>query len=70
MKKVTRENIKLGGKVIDSEGNKGQIIECEDLHNIFVKGKNWTGLYCFVDGCDENSEKDDPLRYIDKKKNP
>ena len=76
---VTRSNIKGGMKVIDSDEKVGKIIACEDLHNahvifegegleVKVYGKvincGGSGLYCFVEGCAENSESIDPLYYF------
>lgn len=76
---VTRSNIKGGMKVIDSDGKVGKVIACEDLHNVHVifegdglevkvHGKAITcggsGLYCFIEGCEENSEDIDPLYYF------
>ena len=63
---VTRDNIKDGLKVIDKEDNIGEIITCEDLHNVDVIFKNGgAGFYCFAVGCGENSEIEDPLYYFD-----
>lgn len=76
---VTRDNITAGQKVIDSEGMKGIVRDCKDLHNVHVTlegegltidwyGKSFecggSGMYCFVEGCDENSEMIAPL-YLD-----
>ncbi len=75
---VTRSNLFKGMCVQDSEGKKGVIRDCNDLHNVHVtfEGEgieiDWyetpfecggSGLYCFVEDCEDNCENEDPLYY-------
>lgn len=78
MRRVLREDIKFGLKVID-DGEIWTIIECVDLHNVRLV-KEGTGLkitlgghttecggvslLCFHEGCRENTEKDNPVYHI------
>jgi hypothetical protein len=76
--RVTRSNLFKGMCVQDSEGKKGVVRNCEDLHNVHItfEGEgieiDWyetpfecggSGLYCFVEGCEDNCENEDPLYY-------
>lgn len=76
--RVTRSNLFKGMCVQDSEGKKGVIRDCKDLHNVHVtfEGEgieiDWyetpfecsgSGLYCFVEDCEGNCENEDPLYY-------
>jgi hypothetical protein len=82
---VTCDNISSGLKVVDSEGNIGKVISCEDLHNchvlfdgtgvkVKVHGKSiecgGSSLYCFHSGCEENDEEIDPLYLYDESNVP
>ena len=73
---VSRSSLYVGMPVVDSEGQRGIIQSCNDLHNVHVtfEGEGITidwygesfecggsGLYCFVEGCEENDELIDPL---------
>ena len=59
---VTRGSLKKELRVKSHDGSLGTIIECEDLHNVNVEyDTGGAGLYCFVDGCEDNSEIDYPL---------
>lgn len=73
--RVTRSNLFKGMCVQDSEGKKGVIRDCNDLHNVHVtfEGEgieiDWyetpfecggSGLYCFVEDCEDNCENEDP----------
>ncbi len=75
---VTIDNITQGMTIYDSDGKKGIVRDCKDLHNIHVTfegtgiivdvdGKptdcGGSGLYCLIDGCDENSKLVDPLYF-------
>lgn len=75
---VTRSSLFKGMHVQNSEGKKGIIRNCEDLHNVHItfEGEGIivdlyetpfecgsSGLYCFVEGCKDNDEKIDPLYY-------
>jgi hypothetical protein len=75
---VTRSNLSKGMCVQDSEGKKGVIRNCEDLHNVHVtfEGEgieiDWyeipfecggSGLYCFVEDCQGNCENE---KFINK----
>jgi hypothetical protein len=75
---LTAENITSGMTVYDSDGNKGIVRDCKDLHNVHVTFDgtgitiDWyetpiecsgSGLYCFIENCDDNSEKSDILYY-------
>ena len=52
---VTCNNLEINKCVIDSEQNKGKIINIDDLHNVEIEFDNGSSaLFCFVDGCDEN----------------
>lgn len=54
---VTQYNLSKGKKVIDEDGEIGTIIDCSDVHNVYVEGDNGgSGLYCFAKGCEDNSE--------------
>jgi len=50
---VTEENICIGLSVIDDEGNIGKIIECDDLHNVYVIFEG-TGAIVNIDGVDND----------------
>jgi len=80
MHRVTRNNLFKGMCVQDSEGIKGVVRNCEDLHNVHItfEGEgidiDWyetpfecggSGLYCFVEGCEENSEEIDTMYYCE-----
>ena len=73
---VSRSSLYVGMPVVDSEGQRGIIRSCNDLHNVHVtfEGEGITidwygepfecggsGLYCFVEGCEENDELIYPL---------
>jgi len=75
---VTRNNLYKGMRVQDSEGKKGVVRNCEDLHNVHItfEGKgieiDWyetlfecgdSGLYCFIENCEDNCEDEYPLYY-------
>ena len=75
---VTRYNLFKGMNVQDSEGKKGIIRDCKDIHNVHVtfEGEgikiDWyetpfecggSGLYCFAENCDDNDENENPLYY-------
>jgi hypothetical protein len=74
LQRVTRNNIFKGMNVQDSEGRKGIVRDCKDLHNVHVtfEGEgikingfecSGSGIYCFVENCEENDENEDPLYY-------
>ena len=64
---VTRDNLEKGRRVINEDGAIGKIKKCRDLHNVYVKYKNGgAGLYCFAEGCSENSKEGSLLHYCDK----
>jgi len=50
---VTHRNLELNRWVVDGEQNKGKIININDLHNVEVEFDGGTGLYCFVENCEE-----------------
>jgi len=75
---LTRNVITEGMIVYDGEGKRGVVRDCKDLHNVHVtfEGEGLTidwygkpfecggsGMYCFVEGCKDNSENVDPLYY-------
>jgi hypothetical protein len=66
MELVTRTNLEKGRKVIDEDNIIGTIEKCDNLHDVYVIHDNDMGsaLYCFVEDCEENSEKDYPIYYI------
>ena len=46
-------DIQKGMKVIDNDGDKGIVAECDDAHNIIVNYKNGgRGMHCLVEGCE------------------
>lgn len=56
MKRLKFEEIKVGSKVIDSDGVVGTIKEVDDPHNIFVsytKPFKGSGFYCMIEECEE-----------------
>jgi hypothetical protein len=70
---VHRDSLYKGMIVWDNDGNKGIVKDCENLHNVHVEFEGFEidgeiegeglGIYCFVEGCEENSELIDPLYY-------
>ena len=62
----THNDLKVGDRVIDSEGNMGVVSFTGDLHNVVVEyydstGKcTGSGLHCQVVGCDIHEEIVDP----------
>lgn len=48
---ITKENVCVGLSVIDDEGNIGKIIECDDLHNVYVIFEG-TSSIVNIDGVD------------------
>lgn len=62
MEKISFDDLYVGQKVTDCEGNQGEVVEIIDNHNVNVRlktieGFTGRGLYCLVDGC----EHYDPL---------
>jgi len=58
IEKLKFENLHIGMEVFD-EKDKGKIIECNDIHNVYVKfetkhGEGF-GLYCLDLDCDQYS---------------
>lgn len=58
---VTPENMEVGKEVIDEEGTIGIISECKTPHNVYVKFKGGSGLYCLIKGCKESTIINDEL---------
>lgn len=65
--KLTRDMLKVGLRVTYTDEDDGTIYngtveECDDLHNVWITYDiGGGGLYCFVEGCEENSEEFHPL---------
>lgn len=51
MIKLNYNNIKIGMIVIDTDGDIGIIIECNDIHNILVSYKNGSAIFCMSPNC-------------------
>ena len=69
---VNSSNIFKGLRVMDNKGVIGTVMECDDLHNVWVifdgegliveidnteKECGGSGYYCFVKKCDENNDQ-------------
>lgn len=65
MRQRVDKNTLYKGMIIEDEmGVKGVVEECEDLHNVHIRYEDQAfGLYCFIEGCEENSEDLDPVYY-------
>jgi hypothetical protein len=55
---IAIENPVIGQEVVDSSGDRGEIVSIDDLHNVYVKFfptesiLKGNGLYCLVEDCD------------------
>ena len=57
---VSHSNMFVGMRVKDNEGNVGSIIDCKDIHNVYVEYDNGgSGFHCLVEGCVEKTTIDD-----------
>jgi len=66
---VTHNNLDINRCVIDDEGNKGKIVNIDDLHNVEIEYDNGSELRCFVEGCKEYIyENNYPIYYCDENK--
>lgn len=62
---VTADNIEIGKKVIDGDGNTGTIMSYEDLHNVVVEyDGGGGGLHCLVEGCKERHAVGDKIAEV------
>lgn len=43
----------VGMKIIDKEGTKGEIIDRDDIHNVYIKYPLGWGFYCLDENCHE-----------------
>lgn len=66
---VTRDMLHKGLRVIIGDEDigviKGTVVDCDDLHYVYVRyDLGGFGLYCFVEGCEVNSEKNGYPLYL------
>ena len=55
--KLTANNLFKEARIRDEEGSIGTIIECEDLHNVFINfDDGGSALYCFIEDCEERKK--------------
>jgi len=50
------EELKVGMKVCNEEGEAVTVKECDDIHNVYVKSRRVSALHCLVEGCTETIE--------------
>lgn len=56
LKLIDYKDIVIGMEVIDDDKQKGMVISCDNIHNIYVEFNNGgSGLYCLVKDCIETT---------------
>jgi len=70
LKIINFNDLIVGMRVQDGDGNIGTVIECNDVHNVSVEYDNnrGGGLYCLSEKCSEGEEAEmqhyDPLYHV------